>query len=82
MGKNIYWEGGHCTYFVDGGTIRVGTPHNIAKSRGTKGRDMAHGNLIICSYWGGDTAQNPYDRWVGGCLVASFRKYYHFVDPS
>ena len=27
--KNVYWEGGHRTYFVDGGTIGVGTPHNI-----------------------------------------------------
>ena len=24
-----YIGGGHRTYFVDGGTIRVGTPHNI-----------------------------------------------------
>ena len=31
MGKNKFWEGGHHTYFVDGGTIRVGTPHNIKR---------------------------------------------------
>ena len=29
MGNNIYGEGGHHIYFVDGGTIRVGTPHDI-----------------------------------------------------
>ena len=27
--KNKYWEGGHCTYFVDGGTIGVGTQHSL-----------------------------------------------------
>ena len=30
--KNIYWEGGHCRYFVDRGTIRVGTQRNIERT--------------------------------------------------
>ena len=33
-GENINWEWGtpqHHTYFVEGGTIRVGTPHNIKR---------------------------------------------------
>ena len=33
---------------------------------------------MLCSYWGGDTTENPYGRWMGG----SFRKYYLFVAPS
>ena len=30
-GENINWVGAYSTYFVDGGTIRVGTPHNIER---------------------------------------------------
>ena len=33
LGENIYWweGGGHRAYFVDGGIIGVGTPHNIQR---------------------------------------------------
>ena len=27
--KNVYWEGGHCTYFLDGGTNGVGGNINL-----------------------------------------------------
>ena len=30
-GKTYTGRGGHRTYFVDNGTIRVGTPHNIER---------------------------------------------------
>ena len=60
--KNVYWDEGHCTYFVDGGTFWVETPHNISKNRVPIGGDTTHRNWMICSYWVGDTAQNPYGR--------------------
>ena len=31
-GKIYAGRGGHRTYFVDGGTIGVGTPHNIERT--------------------------------------------------
>ena len=34
VGRNHKMGGGHCTYFVDGRTIRVGTPHNIERKLG------------------------------------------------
>ena len=32
VGKPFIGKGGHCTYFIDGGTIWVGTPHNIERT--------------------------------------------------
>ena len=47
-GDTVYWEGGHCTYLLDGGNIWVG-------AKTYTGRGTPH---IICCWgniWGGDT---------------------------
>ena len=33
-GKNVYWEGGHRTYFIDGGNIWGGDFAQICKKKG------------------------------------------------
>ena len=60
--QNYMGGGGIAHIQLMGETIEVGTLKNIAKNRGTIGRDTAHENSIIWSYWGGDTTQNPYRK--------------------
>ena len=38
--ENVYWKGGHCTYFHDGGTIGVGKKHILGEE------DTAHSLLM------------------------------------